>query len=307
MRSNIFEYIYKYNIMTNKTLLGKDNYLFLQNDTNLGLYNHQNLSKIILNINKLKFRYDKYINNMLFIIFPDKEIVCKKFLPNNIKCDFRQYADLYKIYFKNKLIETNSILDYTDYYKTDTHMNNKGAIKVYNKFINYINTLFNVNINILQSSFNKYNVTSLSELNIGIGDLTWDINKGDMELADISDIYYEFNIINYNNFYLNKYSINDNNFLILNKKLEDISKNYIDILIDWKCLSNNFLYKKNINYHINKKVLIFYDSFLTSSLNIYKNIFKEVFFSKTPFNKDIINLIKPDFIIEFRAERFLFA
>ena len=205
--------------------------------------------------------------------------------------------------FKDLLIDTSNILDYTDYYITDTHINNKGSLKVYEEIINYLNNKFNVLISANNYKITEQCVLSLSSLDKGIGDLTWDINKEGIILNDISDIYYKFE--NVDDFYLDTYNIEDN-YLILNYNFENISNSYIGKRIDWLCISNNILYKKNINYFIKQRVVIFYDSFLAHVLNLYKNIFEEVYLIKTIFTEEILNKINPDFIIETRVERFLF-
>ena len=69
--------------MNNKVLLGKDDYLFLQNDTNEGLNKHSKSIIPTICINNLQSRYNSYIEKLLFVIFPDKEVICKDFLPNN--------------------------------------------------------------------------------------------------------------------------------------------------------------------------------------------------------------------------------
>ena len=65
------------------------------------------------------------------------------------------------------------------------------------------------------------------------------------------------------------------------------------------------LYKKNIASANNYKILIFYDSFLLSTLHLYMNLFYETYCLKTTFNIDIVNSINPDYVFEFRVERFL--
>ena len=297
------ELICWFDIMGSKVLMGKDNYLFLQHTTGHALDTHINKIDLLLTLNNLQARYNKYIKQLLFVIFPDKEVICKDFLPDNIICKYRPYANLYKKYFNEKLLDGLTILDPSDYYKTDSHINNKGAFKIYQNIINYLNKLFNVRITIDNYTIIEFNVASLSKLNKGIGDLTWDINKGDVEV-NTTDKYY--NIEPSIDFYLSIYN-NDNNYCILDYDLNNISKDWINKTIDWTCVSKKIFYKKNVHYSIKKKVLIFYDSFLLSTLKLYKDIFEEIYLAKTIFNVDLINKINPDFIIEARVERFLFS
>jgi hypothetical protein len=289
--------------MGSKILIGKDNYLFLQETSGHDLYCHVRKHNLKLTLNNLQTRYNAYINQLLLVIFPDKEVICKDNLPNDIIIKYRPYRDLYKDYFNEKLLDGISVLEETDYYKTDTHINNKGAFKVYQNIIDYLNKLFNVRITTDKYTIIELNVVSLSELNKGIGDLTWDINKGNLEV-NTTDKYYK--IEPSIDFYLSIYN-NNNNYCILNYNLNNCSKDWINKLIDWNCVSKNIFYKKNVHYSIKKKVLIFYDSFLLSTIKLYKDIFEEIFLAKTIFNVNLINKINPDFIIEARVERFLFA
>ena len=74
-----------------KTLVGKDNYLFLINDSSDSLNVH---IKNITKCNENSFHiYMNYINkqNILMVVFPDKEIVCKDFLPDNNIMNIKEY------------------------------------------------------------------------------------------------------------------------------------------------------------------------------------------------------------------------
>ena len=289
--------------MNNKVLIGKDNYLFIINDSSESLNKHNKSYISNLYPNNLHNRYNKYIKQMLFVIFPDKEVVCKDFLPDHIICNSRPYADTYNKYFSKNIIDGYLILDPSDYYKTDTHINCKGELKIYYAIINYLNKLFNVRIPVNNYSITEQTVPRLEDLNKGIGDLTWQHNKGTLEIADYTDTYY--NIEQSVNFYLSIYN-NDNNYNILDYDLNDISKDWINKTIDWNCVSKNIFYKKNSLYSIKGKVLIFYDSFLLSTLSLFKDLFEEIYLAKTIFNENLINNIYPDLIIEVRVERFLF-
>lgn len=289
--------------MSIKTLVGKNNYLFLINDTSDSLKVHIN------NVNRVSkgsfIKYMNYINRqkILMVIFPDKELICKAFLPDENVTLYRPNFNEYKHIFGNMLIDGSNVLNYKDYYITDTHINNKGALLMYKEIVKYVNNKFNLQIPLDNYGTIELPVSSLSSLSKGIGDLTWDMNKGELILNDVSDIYYKFE--NTEDFYLNVYNI-ENNYLILTYNFKHISDNYIGKLIDWECLSSNIIYKKNTHFLCNKRVVIFYDSFLVSSISLYKNLFEEIFLIKNNFDEELVNKINPDFIIEARVERFLF-
>jgi hypothetical protein len=290
-----------------KTLIGKDHYLFLINDSSKSLDNHVNITiddlkgKQISNYNI----YNKYFDKFLLIIFPDKEVICNKFLPDDVSIINRAYLEIYKDFFDKNIIDNQDILDCSDYYKTDSHINTKGVLKVINKFFTELNTRFNVNILTDLFSVKETTVPSLMSLNKGLGDLTWVSNKKDIMLEDITEIYYSINEIE--DLYMEIYNNGIDGYQIFDYELKDISINFKGEKIDWQCVSNGILYKKNTDFIINKKCLIFYDSFLLHGLNLIKNIFSEIYLVKNnPVNK-LIDLINPELITVFRVERFLSA
>lgn len=73
-------------------------------------------------------------------------------------------------------------------------------------------------------------------------------------------------------------------------------------------MSNYILYRNNENNGEQKqyKVLLFYDSFLANVLDLYLKLFKEVYMIKDIYDRKYIEYIKPDYVFEFRVERFLF-
>ena len=291
--------------MNNKTLIGKNNYLFLMNDSANGLENHCNhkYSKEI-NISI----YNKIIDKFLLIVFPDKECICNNFLPNTFKINNRYCLNKYKLELKNNIIDTTGLLEYTDYYITDTHMNIKGLYKVYKETIIQFNKLFNKNVSIINTDLKQEQINNLQSLQLGLGDLTWDINKGDLKLNNINDVYYTIN----QNFpfycklkITNPLNVENVNINILNGLLDNVTDQYLNNIITWQILSDNIIESKNNNNGNNIKVLIFYDSFLIQIVPLIMKTFKHCFFSKTNINYNLIDKINPNFVLEFRVERFL--
>ena len=80
---------------------------------------------------------------------------------------------------------------------------------------------------------------------------------------------------------------------------------FLNKIIDWNIISTNILFIHHDEL-IPKKVIIFYDSFLLSSISLYMNIFNDVYFIKNIYTEEIVELIAPDLIFEFRCELFLF-
>ena len=63
-----------------KVIKGKQDWLYLKSCNSIEKHSKLNNNLGIQFIDKYKYYYDK----ILFFVFPDKEIICKDFLPNNI-------------------------------------------------------------------------------------------------------------------------------------------------------------------------------------------------------------------------------
>jgi len=102
----------------------------------------------------------------------------------------------------------------------------------------------------------------------------------------------------------NNYIIKDNRDIrILDYNMEDKTKELEDKLLNWDVLSKNIIYKKN--NEMKKRIIIFYDSFLLNIISLYLEIFYEIYMIKNIYDDKFIDIIKPDYIFEFRVERFL--
>jgi hypothetical protein len=285
----------------NKTLIGKDNYLFLINDDSKELHQHCNNLTLIQDPNLSRYTF----NNYFITVFPDKSVQCKNYLPDNYKAKYRPSIEIYLKKFKNKLLDTYPILKDTSdiFYKTDTHMNLKGCYLVYCEFIKKINILYTLNLLVKPVKIEQRQCI-LANTGFGIGDLTWSDNLGNQTLNDVNDTYYFSNDVPpfYNSYKIN----NSSDIRILNHNLEDKTKELEDKneFLHWTIISNHIIHK-NTNPNT-KKVVIFYDSFLLSTLPLYIDLFQNVYFIKEVFNTSLLNKIKPDYVFEFRVERFLF-
>lgn len=292
----------------NKTLIGKENYLFLINDSANEIEKHCDPNYKANNdyINN----YTSY-NNILLIVYPDKSYVYRKYLPDKYSAKYRPFIEQYKKILNNKILDTYEVLKNEDdiFYKTDTHINLKGNCLVYNFFVDNVKKILNVELPKVDiSNIRKKTVPSLSDLGIGIGDLTWKINLGEQVLEDNTDNYYydEGAAIVYSKTILSEDT--SISLLKLNEKntFDDYTTQNYGNIFNWNIVSEYVLYKKNIDANNNLKVLIFYDSFLIQGIHLYINLFKEIYFVKSIFSSNYCNIIKPDFIFEFRVERFLF-
>ena len=176
----------------NKTLVGKDDCLFLHNDSARELEVHCNNLNLVSDPKLYKYSFPNYF----LTIYPDKSLIYKDYLPDGFCFKYRPAFDIYKNVLKNRLFDGYDILknEENTYYKTDTHINLKGNYLIYNGFIDRINQLYNLGLPKKEIHLLSKNV-ELSSLCLGIGDLTWETNLGNQTLNDKIDTYYYANEI----------------------------------------------------------------------------------------------------------------
>jgi hypothetical protein len=287
--------------MSDKTLIGKNDYLFLINDSSKELEVHCDGLDLVKDKTLSRYKF----KNFMIIVLPNKSLIYKNYLPDQYFINYRPALDIYKKVLNDKVIDTYDILKNQEdvYYKTDTHINVKGNYIVYKYFVEQINKTYNLNIQSKEIEIlNKK--CFLNELQLGLGDLLWSCNLGNQIVNDKKDTFYYSNDFNYI-YCKHKIQLNDEIRILSKDTLTDLNDKHICSVISWDILSNYILYKKNIC--TNKlKVLIFYDSFLTSLLDLYLSLFSEVYMAKHVYNDELINKISPDYVFEFRVERFLF-
>ena len=105
----------------------------------------------------------------------------------------------------------------------------------------------------------------LSNLGIGIGDLTWPSNLGE-QVIDATDTYYYEPSLQF-------YCHPPVGVRVLNYSLQDITDTIK--IIDWEVASTSIFYV----YNKGPRIIIFYDSYLLQSLRLYFDLF-EVYFIK---------------------------
>jgi hypothetical protein len=282
-----------------KTLVGKQNYLFLCNDSTEELKVHcENLMKI----NDLTL--SQYtLNNLFIFVYPNKSLILKNFLPDEYVVKYRPAFEVFKEKFKDNLFDLYKVLKKKEdvYYKTDTHININGNYVVYNYFVETINKRFQLNIKPRTLEL-QMSECVLRTLPYGIGDLTWPSNAGDQVLENITDHFYFHDEITW--FYCKYIVTMNNNIKFLNYQLQDSTEIWKDTVVNWHTISQNIIHVTNQN-KVPMKIVLFYDSFLLNSLPLYFDLFNEIYLLKSMYNEELINQISPDFIFEFRVERFL--
>jgi hypothetical protein len=284
----------------NKTLIGKNGYLFLQNDSCKELEVHNN--NLCLVDPLFYKKYESVLDKLLFIVFPNKSLIYAEHLPDTYHLHYRPGFDLYSNYFKNHLLDGFPHLKNQDtYYKTDTHINNKGALIIYNLFVDKINKLFDLTIVKQEYTLTAIECKSLCNLGLGIGDLTCIYNLGNQKLESTHDVFYKIN--DADQLYCKYRFTPESHIRILNQQCIDETMMYLNQRLEWPIISNYILYVKNKDKKY--KVVMFYDSFLISTLQLYIPLFNEIYLIKSIFDIDKIKTIQPDYVVEFRCERFL--
>ena len=77
----------------NKTLIGKNDYLFLINDSSNEIIKHC-YSTYDYNINHINLY--KSVDNYLLIVYPDKSFIYNKYLPDEYNAIYRPVLNKYK-------------------------------------------------------------------------------------------------------------------------------------------------------------------------------------------------------------------
>jgi hypothetical protein len=277
-----------YRDIKKNTIKGKNGYLFMGNDSNKEIRQHfdnsyNNKFNAYLFKESLKFKKTYCTLNNIeysFFITPDKSLVCKDFLPFDVKLVKRNYdtiKDLVPDFIKN--------LDPSCYFKNDSHFNFLGAKELSYSCLHYIDPNFE------REDFEKLineQVQISNELNkvdFIRGDLIRDEN---WSYSDEEKEYYP-----------------NEKLTFRNECLIDLSENLPEKFKLVKTRETK--HYKNTQGLKNLKVLIFRDSstsLLKETLSVY---FKDIllYWDHWFFNKELIEWYKPDVILEIRTERFL--
>jgi hypothetical protein len=167
-----------------KTLIGKNGYLFLTNDTAKEIESHFCNETTVKNYACIKKE------NYLLTVFPNKSYLLRHLLPDTYLLRYRPAFNKYAEVLGDHILDGYEILkDLNVFYKTDTHLNLYGACEMYYHFVDRVNELFNLNIIKKEISI-KNKECILSTLKKGLGDLTWVENKGDQIIDDLMDTYF---------------------------------------------------------------------------------------------------------------------
>lgn len=266
-----------------KCIKGKDNYLFLVNDSNNELKQHFdpyyenrfNKDIFLKQLNEKK-KYSKENNiKYFFFLVPDKSLVCKDFLPFESNYEKRNFNTI-----NNDLPDFREYLDYSCYFKNDSHINYEGGKKLSYCYLKHLDPDFDKSIfkKLISDQIIKRDAEHPGDL---ITEINWSYSNEER------DDFLNDNVIQYVNKYLQ----------LLNHKIPERFKQSV----------RETVYYENEQGLTKLKVLILRDS----SLNLLKDIlsiyFNEIllYWGYWSFNKDLIEWYKPDIILEIKTERFL--
>lgn len=266
-----------------KSIKGKNNYLFLINDSNNELKQHfdenyENKFNENIFLNQLNEKKDyceaKNIEYFFFLV-PDKSLVCKEFLPFDSNYEKRNFKTV-----NNSLPDFIDYLDHNCYFKNDSHINYEGGKKLAYCYLKYIDPYFDKDI------FNKLINDQIISINSEhLGDLIMEKNWSYSNIE--RDDFPNDKVIKYVNKCLK----------LLNHKIPERFKQSV----------RETVYYKNEQGLTNFKVLVLRDS----SINLLKDVlsiyFNEIllYWGYWSFDKDLIEWYKPDIILEIKTERFL--
>ncbi len=262
---------WKKNSYEYKLIVGTNNYIFYETNNYLQKYD--------------------YIDQIdLFILYPNKMLLLKNYLPNTLQDKYKTVnntkIDDYYMKYSYKFVNTYKILNNYDniYYKTDNLLNLYGHYIIYINVINRLNLIINKPGDALQVSkisLNYFNCNDLLYLNLDLGN---------NNICDKNDLFYfSTDIIQ---FYKRK--LKENNAVIFyNYNLENITEDLINKTIDIHILFKTIILKKNNNHKY--KCIMFYTDYMCHALSLYMNTFEEIYMICSKFDNSLYNMIKNKF------------
>ncbi len=286
IREHIHRDINSYFKDLKKCMLGKNDNFFLVNDVNEEIRQHYDENyhsevdydrfKECLS-SKREFLEKRNINYNLFVV-PDKSITLREYLPFKTNTPRRHVDNMH-----GYIIDLDEIVTEKERLSNDTHVSVESSLKIV-PFI--LSRMHNVPVNVLEDEIRSKTVLVESE---HFGDLLSNINMS----YDNVELYNKNRQIK-----ANLVEVRDEYEII---PLEDIPAEFRYVS------KRTSKYFKNSNSISDKRALILHDSTTEMFLNTFISYYREVFFywDHWFFNKDLVEYLKPDDVMEIRTERFL--
>ena len=268
------------------TILGKNKTLYLSDEIKQH-YSNNNTDKTIANtLNYYLSGLSKGNRNLFMFVVPDKSVICRDNLPEPFNANsLYRHINHIKPHINYNFIDlyVNNTLTSTDYYLTDSHINDAGSIKITKQIMTHL-MLDHDKINEIDKVLQKTTMHNYK------GDLTTPINLKNQALVS------ELNLC-------------ENTDKLRNGMFHSYENLITKIDIKYRfCFSRPSIYVYNKNAIINKTLLIYGDSTTFNKIHeLISFYFEKTFFYWNHFfvNPDLINTINPDIIIDIRTERFL--
>ena len=283
-----------YKIASNGKTFNINNFLFLINDSSLEL--HQHFTNTHVNdtsynniINVLNYKNDfcrKLDSTYIFGINPDKSFCLKNIIKsdNSSLVENRYFVDVFKkniIKYNFKIVDFYDVFDGLNnvedfFYKSDSHINKEGSLLYVNYLIKFLKINNNLKNDLIETVNNNY-----------WGDLTSDKN---------------YNISN----------IDKSTFVETTKNLYVDSKQFefVNLPLTYtNTYERNNIYVRNNSSTNNLKVIFLCDSTIFNDWTMYAYNFLETIFiwDHLYFPTELIDKIRPNYVIELRTERFLYS
>ena len=265
--------------------VGLDNYVFLNNDTNYELKQHfvegfeNNIDEKLFreSYNSKKEYCEERGIEYKFYVIPDKAIVCKDYLPFTPKVINRNY-DL----IGDLVPDFIDVLEPSDYYKCDSHINFKGALKYSAEMMHDIRS--EVSSQMYKEAIKENTIHKKVPVN---GDLCH-FKHPRMDQKEIVDRY-DFMFLEYSD----KYEYADNPVVMP----EEFAKVGV----------RDSVYMRNRFSLSDMDCLLLRSSAANRYMDVLNVFFKSMFayWDHWYFNTDLIEWYNPDIVIELRPERFL--
>ncbi len=258
---------------------GENNTFFKVNDKNNELRQHYDrMYKNRINIkefndsiaSKKTYLNEKDISYYVYAI-PDKSVVLSKYIPFNNSEAKRIIEQL------NYVNDLKQCFDEKDFLKNDTLLDMKSTIKAVSYILNSIFQKDNYEEKILE----RVDISKKKHNGLLFTNNAWSYEK--------DDLYHKYYSIETSDVNVKSYSE------VENKKIPQEFREFAKV---------KSKYYKNENPIIDKKVLILSDMSITPFIPTFVASFNETFFyfDKWFFNKDLIDYLKPDIVLEIRQE-----
>ncbi|RAP50411.1 MAG: hypothetical protein BZ136_01325 [Methanosphaera sp. rholeuAM74] len=271
-----------------KSMVGKEDYIFLVNDTSNEIRQHYDRNydgitfdqeKFTQQLNNKRQYLEKMNSKYEFFVIPDKSIMLRQYLPFDTQEPTR-CIDL----IDEQINNLDEYLNENDYQKDDTHISELAAIKIVSAILNKLHperTREQYSRQLLQlTDKQKYDA---------VGDLLFPINWGYGKDHQLFKKYYHANKERF---------IPKNTIQNINIKIPEQYK---------KMGKRESQYYYNENSITDKRALILRDSTTDQFRDVLSLYYREVFYywDHWYFNKDLIDWYRPDEVIEIRTERFI--